>query len=251
MNSLLKLQELDRKIHACRAREDEIPKQKDKFKDVRARLAAELAEREQVVKDLELEQRACESDIDQKKAQIDKYHHQLNTVKKNEEYQALLHEIELVKKGIAQNEERIIAIMVELDEAKARLDEDKKRIAEEQAEIDAQCAEIDQELAQAIKEREALEAERPGLVEQVPAELMNRYSRLRRKYPSGDVVVPLREEVCAGCNMHIRAQIVNEILEGHKVHACQHCGRLLYHPGNFEELPESEAEAASRIEAQG
>lgn len=250
MNSLLKLQELDRRIHACRAREREIPKQKDKFKAVQERLHAELAERELVVTDLEVEQRSCESEIDQKKAQIEKYHQQLNTVKKNEEYQALLHEIELVKKAINQKEERIISIMVELDEAKARLEEDKKRIAEEQAGIDAQCAEIDKELAEAVKVREELEAQRPALVEQVSSELLTRYERLRRKYPTGDVVVPLREEVCTGCHMHVRPQIVNEILEGHKIHGCQHCGRLLYHPGNFDNAADEE-EAASGVEAQG
>lgn len=244
MNTLLKLQELDQRISARLEREREIPKQKNKFDIYRERLKAELEEREQGRQALELEQRDCESEVEQRKQQITKYQEQLNAVKKNEEYQALLHEIDQVKKQIGIKEERVIAIMVEMDEATARLDEDKKRIDGETKDIDAQCAEIDQELAEAVVEREVLEAERAPLVEAVSRELLSRYDRLRKKFRSGSVVVPMREEVCTGCNMHMRPQIVNEILQGNKIHACQHCGRLLYHPENFADASTAEPAAS-------
>jgi len=48
-------------------------------------------------------------------------------------------------------------------------------------------------------------------------------------------VVPLNDETCGGCFMAIRPQIVNEILANNKIHACQHCGRLLYHITNLDE----------------
>ena len=249
MNTLLKLQELDARINVCREREDEIPKQKNRFNIQRERLKAELDEREQVLKELELEQRDCESEIEVRKTQIDKSQQQLNAVKKNEEYQALLHEIDLVNKQIGVKEERILAIMMEMEDSAARLEEDRKRIQEESKEIDAECAVIDTELAQAVKRREILEADRAPLVDQVGRELLSRYERLRKKFRTGSVVVPLRDEVCTGCNMHVRPQIVNEVLQGNKIHACQNCGRLLYHPENFEDVPEGTEEAASQLEA--
>ena len=78
---------------------------------------------------------------------------------------------------------------------------------------------------------------------------MSKYERLRKKFPSGDVLVPMKDEVCTGCNMHLRPQIVNEILQGHKIHSCQHCGRLLFHPDNFSDDTTPKEEAASGIEA--
>jgi predicted nucleic acid-binding Zn-ribbon protein len=249
LNSLLRLQELDARLHECHVREREIPKQKSKYLTIRERLTAELKEREQHVKNLELEQRSAEKDIDQKKEQILKYQQQLNSVKKNEEYSALLHEIDGVKKTIGQREERIISIMVEMDEAKARLEEDRKRIADEQKALDKECGVIDAELAEAVKKRNVLEAERPKIATGVAGDLMSKYERLRKKFPSGDVLVPMKDEVCTGCNMHLRPQIVNEILQGHKIHACQHCGRLLFHPDNFSEDTTPKEEAASGIEA--
>lgn len=235
MKTLLSLQELDLKIEACVAREREIPRQKDKFKIYRERLANELAEREQQCKNLVLEQRECESEIEQKQAQIKKYDGQLLSVKKNEEYQALLHEIDLQKKQIALKEERILQIMMSLDDAKARLEEDRTRIDAESKDIDRQCAEIDQEMAEAIAMRESLEARRQPLADSVDSDLMARYQRIRRSIKSGPAVVPLRGSTCMGCHMSVTPQVANEILAGEKVHACAHCGRLLYEPINFQD----------------
>ena len=236
MRNLLALQELDKKINACKQREVEIPKQKSKFDIHRKRLQAELAERENSLKALMLEQKECEGNIDQRQAQIQKYNEQLNTIKKNEEYQALLHEIEREKKQIAIHEERIITILVELDGAKEDLEEDKKRIKSETEGIDTECAVIDDELKEAVQHREELESrERDPIVANVPDSLISKYDRLCRNYKTGLVVVPINGEVCSGCHMHILAQVTNEVMAGNKVHGCQHCGRLLYYPPNFED----------------
>lgn len=235
MKTLLSLQELDLKIEACIAREREIPKQKDKFSIYRERLAKELAEREQQCKNLTIEQRECESDIEQRQAQIKKYDTQLLSVKKNEEYQALLHEIDLQKKQIGLKEERILQLMMSLDDAKARLEEDRKRIDAESKDIDHQCAEIDQELSEAVAMRERLEAERKPLAEHVDNDLMARYLRIRKSIKTGPAVVPLRGSTCMGCHMAVTPQVANEILAGDKVHTCAHCGRLLYEPVNFQD----------------
>jgi uncharacterized protein len=233
LKTLLQLQELDLRIETLRAREVEIPKQKGKFEIHRKRLSAELADREKTCKDLALEQRACEGEIEQRESQIKKYDQQLFVVKKNEEYQALLHEMDMIKKQIALKEERIIAIMMELDEAKARLEEDRKRINQELHDIERQCAEIDAELQEAVREREKFEHEAAPLREQVKPDLLARYQRIRSSKGSGAAVVTLNNDTCSGCHMRVTPQIVNEILAGNRLHACSYCGRILYHPDNF------------------
>lgn len=237
---LLQLQELDQKIATCRRREVEIPKQKSKFDTYRERLKAELEQCEANVKRLALEQKTAEGDIQEKQAQILKYQAQLNSVKKNEEYQALLHEIDALKKQIGLHEERIIQLMMDADTAKERLEVDRKRIAEEVKGVDEQSAEVDQELAEAIKHREELEGQRGPLLERADPDLLRRYQRISESKSNGKAIVPLNGEVCGGCHMHERAQIVNEVLAGERIHACQHCGRLLY---NAELVGDAEVEA--------
>lgn len=242
MENLLKLQELDLRIEVLRAREEEIPKQKKRYDIHRARLKSELEASDKRVKDLALEQRAAEGEITEKEALIQKYEGQLVSVKKNEEYTALLHEIDIQKKQIGVKEERILQIMDELEDAKALFAEDKKRIEKEQQEIEEACKGIDAELATAIAERKAEEAERKPLKDAISASLLKRYDRIRRAIQTGPIVVPVRGESCSGCHMAITPQIVNELLEGDKIHSCSHCGRLLYHSSNFEETA-AEAES--------
>lgn len=247
MRDLLNLQSLDIKIERCRAQEREIPKQKQKYDVQKKRLEEELAACEQRSKNLLLEQRSCETDIQQRQDQIRKYEGQLNSVRKNEEYTALLHEIEILKKQIAVKEERIIGIMMELDEAKQKLEQDKKRIAAESERINRECAKIDQELAEATAERKQYEAQRAPLAEKVDAATLRRYERIRAAHNGGRAVVPMDNESCGGCHMTLRPQIVNEILAGEKMHACSQCGRLLFYPGNIEmaEVLESSSQDAA------
>lgn len=229
---LLELQKLDLKIEACRAREADIPKQKGKFDVYRERLKAELDEGRAALRALEVKQRELYTDVEQNQAQIGKYETQLNSIKKNEEYQALVHEIDGLKKKNAQIEEQIIGVMVEIDEAKARLREDEQRIDAELKRIDQQCAEIDAELAEAVVDRKALEAKRAPIVDEVDGSLLSKYTRIRKSKGSGPAAVPLNGQYCTGCNMAVTPQMENEVLAGDKVVTCPHCGRILYHADN-------------------
>ncbi len=231
MQALLELQTLDMKIATCKAEEKELPKQKDKYAIQRQRLDAEIKGSEEKCKNIQLKQREYTGEKEQHEVQLKKYDAQLYSIKKNEEYKALLHEMELAKKQIAIKEERIIALMVEYDDAKAALEADKERIQGELKKIEAECKIIDDKLHKLTAERKELEKSRGPLAMKVPHELLTRYERIRKvRTPA---VVPLNEETCGGCFMAVRPQIVNEILANDKIHACQHCGRLLYHVTNL------------------
>ncbi len=234
MKKLLELQNLDLQIEKFRARETEIPKQKNKFDIHRKRLADELKESEDKFKGLQLEQRECESEVAAKQEEIKKKETALLAVKKNEEYQALLHEMEMLKKQIGIKEERILTIMEEMDDARTCFEEDKQRIAGEQAEIAAECDKIDAELAVAVSERKALEERRKPLVEQIDPTFIRKYDRIRRAKKTGAALVPLQGESCSGCFMGITAQNVNQILGGEFL-PCHHCGRLVYYAPRVEE----------------
>lgn len=240
MLALLELQKLDMKIAEIHEREKELPKTKDKYIIHRQRLDTEIKNSEERCKTLLVKQRECAGEIEQRQAQILKYDGQLYSVKKNEEYKALLHEMDMLKKQIAIKEERAITLMVEYDEAKATFEADKERIHAELSRINADCAVIDEELKQLVSERKELEKSRPPLAAKVEHALLTRYERIRKvRTPA---VVPLNDETCGGCFMAVRPQIVNEILANDKIHACQHCGRLLYHLVHLDE-------ADSRVQA--
>jgi len=239
LEHLLRLQKLDLEIEECKRREKEIPRQKEKHDLQRKRMAEELEERQAICQRLEVEQRKCYGEIEQQQEQIAKYQQQLNTVKKNEEYQALLNEIETTKRQIGQKEERILTLMEELEEAQERLKADEERIDAAVKRIDAHCEALDEELNAAVEKRKQLEAEAEKAAEAVEPDLLRKYRRIRAANISGPAVVPLddsndKDPVCTGCYMHVRPQLVNEIL-AQEVRSCNHCGRLLYYRDHFEE----------------
>jgi predicted nucleic acid-binding Zn-ribbon protein len=227
LKTLLELQGLDLRIHACQKREQEIPKQKSKFDTRRQRLQEELSAGEERIKHLQVEQGNLQTEIDRNLEQARKWEGQLASVKKNEEYQALLHEIAAVKRKNDDIEERVIALEYEIEEAKGKLADDKKRVADEVATIEEECKAIDKELEEAKAERTHLVEERKNLQASCDPPMLGKYERILKRHAGTRVIVPLINGVCTGCHMAARAQVVNEILEG-KVHACAHCGRLLY-----------------------
>ena len=129
--------------------------------------------------------------------------------------------------------------MDDSEHAQMKLQEDKKRIADEIRKLEEECARIDGELAEAVKDRKQQEGTRAPLAAQVEAGLLARYERVRRARTPA--VVPLVEtnkqaEACGGCYMTIRPQVVNEIMAAKEYHSCSHCSRILYYPGNIEEV---------------
>ena len=243
LKQLLQLQKLDLQIEACKRRETEIPKQKRKYEEQRKRLTDELEAQQAHYRKVELDQRECESDIEQRQTQLNKYQAQLNTVKKNEEYQALLHEIDNIKRQVAHKEERVLELMMELESSKERLREDRERIDSELRKLDEHCAEVDAELEEARTERQRLEQEAAKAAEAVDGDLLHRYRRIRANKKSGAAVVPLREEVCSGCHMYVLPQLINEVMAG-EIRACNHCGRLLYYRDNYDNETAGATDAA-------
>jgi len=235
IRKLLELQNIDLQIEALLQKEKEIPKQKEKLKIQEKKLRQEIEESEKTHKKLMLEQRECEKQIAQFQEQIKKYNNQLLSVKKNEEYQALLKEIDEIKRLIGVKEEEQIKIMLQMDEANLFFVEAKKRIEAEIQQLKKQEEQIDKELQEVIEERKALEQQKLTAQTKVDPELLNYYLKIKQKRKTGPVVVPLKDEICSGCYMQVLPQTINEIMAGEKINTCRHCGRILYYPNLLDE----------------
>ncbi|MGC9055217.1 MAG: zinc ribbon domain-containing protein, partial [Candidatus Hydrogenedens sp.] len=199
------------------------------------KLKQEIEDNEKTHKKLILDQRECERQITQLQEQIKKYNNQLQGVKKNEEYQALLKEIDDIKKQIGLKEEEQIKIMLQMDEANLFFLEAKKRIETEIQQLKKQEEKIDKELQEVIQERKELEQKKLEAQKSVNPELLSHYLRVKQRRKTGPVVVPLKDEICSGCYMQILPQVVNEIMASEKIHTCRHCGRILYYPNLLDE----------------
>ena len=84
---------------------------------------------QQGVRDLELARKNVELEVETAEEQINKYKNQQLQVKKNDEYRALTHEIELFETKISDLETAELEIMEAIDAARSKLEEVKAEVA--------------------------------------------------------------------------------------------------------------------------
>ena len=159
------------------------------------------------VKQIETDRKKLELDAEAKKGQIEKYSLQQFQTKKNEEYRALGHEIEMAKEVIVTLEDQQLELMEQMEVAQKQVAvaqkdaDDAKKLSEGQMK---QLADREQNLQKELGE---LEASRDQLTSGVEETTLSRYSRLM-KQKGENVVVGIQHGVCGGCHMKFPVQVM-------------------------------------------
>ena len=226
IENLLKLQDVDKEI---RRLQDEVAELPRRVSAIEARLAgtkAQLDKAQAALKTDEAARRKYEASITELRTKISKYRDQSLDVKTNEQYRALLHEIQFAEKEIAANEDKILELMVNADTRD-------KEVKAAQADLKAETAEIEQEKEQARQrtaEDEKLLAEWRGKRDQlrsgISENLLRHYERVSKFRGSG--ISEVRDHKCMGCQVMLRPQTYNEVRSGKETVVCDSCQRILY-----------------------
>ena len=176
---------------------------------------------------LEVQRNDLDTQVGSAEEQISKYKNQQLQVKKNEEFQALTHEIELAQKKISDWEETEIGLLLEIDD---EMEVFKKReavfddaVAQIQKKIDVLEAK-EEETKKQLTEAEAAFEEAKG---QVKESIFNRYYRLTEgtKLP---VVAALELQTCQGCHLRVSKDTEEQARKGEELTTCDNCGRIVY-----------------------
>jgi uncharacterized protein len=173
------------------------------------------------------ERRELEGEIQLIEAKISKHKGQLYEVNTNEQYKAMLKEIEGEEGNIRKIEDKVLEKMVEAEEiqklvtqAMASLEDEKSRVAAETKRLNS-MREVD------VKEREGLMAQRKDLVAALGADVLETYERVRRGR-RGVAVAEVRDGFCTACNVRLRPQIYNDIRMNETVLTCESCSRIMF-----------------------
>jgi predicted nucleic acid-binding Zn-ribbon protein len=183
------------------------------------------------MRELEARKKVLETEIGSAEDKLGRYKTQQLSVRKNDEYQALGHEIATTQTQIGELEAKELEIMYAIDEAK-------KKFAAAEAELKANISGHESRI-RTLREREAsLSAELKSVLAEVaaartPVDAMKLrvYDRIAAR--SMPVVVSIHGGKCGGCHLKVSSE-VESASRGKSPDAatqlpvCDQCGRIVY-----------------------
>jgi len=226
VQSLIELQQADREILRLKEEIAALPK---RVAAIEAKLAGTRAVLEKAKADIKADEgarRKYETAIQDLQQKISKYRDQSLEVKTNEQYRALMHEVQFAEQDIRANEDKILELMVNADvrekavkAAEAELKEEISEIEKEKAAARERTAEDENQLAEWNAKREKA---RSG----VKDDLLRQYDRVAKYRGSG--ISEVRDHKCTACQVMLRPQTYNEVRTGEHIVMCDSCQRILY-----------------------
>ena len=182
-------------------------------------------------RELEVKKKALETEIGSAEAKLAKYRTQQSLVKKNDEFQALGHEIETTERQIDEFEGQELEVMYAIDEAK-------KKFAAAEAELKANISGHEARIKMLGEREGSLTAELTVAQAEVAAARapveplkLRVYDRVAaRNMPA---VVAIHGDKCGGCHLKVSGEVVSGARgKGTDPIAppptCDQCGRIVY-----------------------
>jgi len=123
-------------------------------------------------------------------------------------------------------EDRILELMVTLEDLEGTLQELHSRLDGARARWEEQRAQLLAQQAHLKEERQRLHAQRSRLVGQLPPDLLLLYERLRQR-KGGVAVARLEQRVCQVCGVEVAVSVERQVRYGEEVVLCPTCGRIL------------------------
>jgi uncharacterized protein len=191
------------------------------------RAAIETARAE--LRELESRKKLLETEIGSAEQTLAKYRTQQLAVRKNDEYQALGHEIDTVQGQIGECEARELEIMYAIDEARKKFEEAEAALRRNISGHEARIRQLQERKTRLTAELEAARAEVDSARAAVAAPLLRSYDRIAvRGLPA---VVPIHGGKCGGCHLKVSSEIESAargLGPDGVPPSCEQCSRLVY-----------------------
>lgn len=227
LSKLVELEAVNQQIAVLKAEVAELPRRvaaiESKLAESKARTEAAQAS----IKNAEAEKRRSESEIQDWQQKIVKFREQSSSVKTNEQYKALMHEIEYAEQQIAACEERILLGMEANEGLQQSLKSAEALLKSQSAEVEAEKAHAKSLTAEDEKKLAALSLQREAIRQEVDPAWLSHYERVAGK--RSNALAEAIDQKCSACNMTMRPQHLNELMAGDRLVSCESCNRILYY----------------------
>jgi predicted nucleic acid-binding Zn-ribbon protein len=227
LKTVIDLQHVDQKIAELTAQIEDLPSQVKLLEGQLKDYLQAHEDRKLHLSASQKERRELEAEVQQIQTKISKHKDQLYEVKTNEQYKAMLKEIEGEEGNIRKIEDKILENMVEAEDIQKMVTQAAASLESEKARVASEVRRMNSLRDADVKERDGLQAQRKELVGALSASVLETYERVR-KGRKGIAVAEVRDGFCTACNVRLRPQVYNDIRLNETLLACESCSRIMY-----------------------
>jgi uncharacterized protein len=229
LEQLLILQDRQQKIRQIESEIKNLPLQRKHLETQQAESAASLEALKHKARQVEVERKKLELDVGTRNESITRLKTQQYQTRKNDEFQAMGHEIERYEDEIRKLEDQELELMDQADKLKVEVTAEEKKAAATKDSISRQMSDLGEKSKTLEVRLQELSKERTELSEKMDEDLLNRFERLFAS--KGDsALVAVEHGVCTGCHMKLTTATVKAAEAGREIVSCEQCGRILYVP---------------------
>jgi predicted nucleic acid-binding Zn-ribbon protein len=227
LEQLLVLQDRQQRIRQIQAEIKTLPLERNHLESQLAATAAGVDSLKQKARQLEVERKKLELDVGTRSESIARLKTQQYQTRKNDEFQAIGHEIERYENEIRKLEDQELELMIEADNLKSEMEAADKRARVTKDTISRQLTNLEAKSQALDSQQRELEKEREALAAQIDTDLLDQFERLFNS--KGDAaVVAVEHGVCTGCHMKVTTATASRVKAGREIVSCENCGRILY-----------------------
>lgn len=226
---LLALQDCDKLATACLHELEELGKDLLRLDERRQETQKILEEAQQDCRDQEIHRRALATQTEQARNTLVQKKTQQATLKKQEEYNALGHEIEATLATIQSLEDQELEALMTIDTQKLALEEQTTLTQKRLQEFDETQKALEQQQAEHEQKLSHLQKLLAHARSQLDPKTLADYERVKRltkgRFP---VLCQLEGEYCKGCHLKVSKETISILFQGKEQVCCDQCGRILY-----------------------
>jgi len=227
LERLLVLQDRDRRILRLQRESQDVPARKAHIQSSIAKQQEELKAAQEELKKQQAAQNQLELEVETRQTKVARLREQQFEVKNNEDYRTLESEINALQTEIRELEDKELAMMEEMEQARNVIAEKRGALERGEAEVQEDLKALDQRMEKIESEVHDLQRDREELATDIDDEWLARYERILRH--TGDyALVPVEDDTCSGCHMKLPPQVTQDAKKALNMVMCPFCSRLLY-----------------------
>ena len=227
VEKLLRLQKIELQIKHHTERVERLPKRLSELEAKLSDALRSLSDAKDRLSKMALEKKKLESSIQDLEQKNSKYRGQLTDVKTNEQYKALLHEIEFNEQQVKKIEDDILVLMEEEELLRQESGAGEERLKREKDLIEAEKRTAEAEAHQDQLALVMLEEQRQSILQLIEKSVLDDYLRIS-SFRKGIALARAYQESCQACHVRIRPQLLSHVMTGDTIITCDSCSRILY-----------------------